>query len=293
MDAVGAGVDPGLVGRRVAVKSGYSCGRCQWCAAEEEQAGAEHRLLGIHGQGSYAQHALAPRHSLFDIPEDMSFAAAALLIATGPVAFAQVRVGEVGDSDVVVVPGITGPLGSIVADLAAGRGARVVGLSRDVVTAESLPLAADTIVDSQADGLVSRLRDACGGTGSTVVIDNVCEVPAWDACLAALAQMGRVVISGTTGSGRAEIDTRRLHLKLIGHRTCNLADQRLLGGRQAGVSPARRPDPGVPAHERRGGAPTDRERFHPGAISRWPASGTPGCGMDVGRAARQPYVYVD
>jgi D-arabinose 1-dehydrogenase-like Zn-dependent alcohol dehydrogenase len=89
-------------------------------------------------------------------------------------------------------------------------------------------LAAEAILDAGASDLEARLRAACGPAGATAVIDNICQSPGWDACLAVLRPRGRVVISGTVGSGRAEIDTRRLYINnqtLVGVRSCDIVDQ--------------------------------------------------------------------
>jgi D-arabinose 1-dehydrogenase-like Zn-dependent alcohol dehydrogenase len=227
VDAVGSEVEPELVGRRVAVRAAYSCGHCRWCAAGQEQACQDHKLIGVHRQGSYAEYTVVPRSTLFDVPDDMSFVDAAVLLATGPIAFAQLRAASLGAGDVLIVPGITGAMGSTVAALAASRGARVVGLARHAGLAESF--AASAIVDVTAGDLEARLREACGADGATAVIDNICTEPGWDACLAVLAPLGRVVISGTFGSGQAGINTRRLYLNnqsVIGVRTSNAADER-------------------------------------------------------------------
>jgi NADPH:quinone reductase-like Zn-dependent oxidoreductase len=229
VDAVGDGVGPDLVGRRVAVHSAYYCGRCAACADGVEGACAALELLGVHRQGSYAEYAIARARGLYEMPDDLSFVDAAALLTSGPVAFAQVRASHIAEGDVVVVPGISGALGSMVALLAGRRGARVIGLARDVPRARALPLKAEVVLDACASDLESRLREVCGPTGPAAVVDNICASPGWDACLAVLQPRGRVVISGTVGSGRAEIDTRRLYVKsqsVIGVRSCDVADQR-------------------------------------------------------------------
>jgi L-gulonate 5-dehydrogenase len=228
VDAVGAGVDPELVGRRVAVHSAHYCGTCAACAEGAQSACAQLRLLGVHRQGSYAEYAVAAAEGVYELPEGLPFAEASALLTSGPVAHAQVRAAAVRAGATLVVSGVSGALGSMVALLAAARGVRVIGLARDVARAQALPLGAEAILDAGAGDLEERLREACGPAGAAAVIDNICRPPGWDACLAVLQPRGRVVISGTVGPGRVEIDTRRLYVNnqsLIGVRSCDVVDQ--------------------------------------------------------------------
>jgi D-arabinose 1-dehydrogenase-like Zn-dependent alcohol dehydrogenase len=226
VDGIGDGVDPGLLGRRVVVDASFYCGTCEFCLAGEEQACVSAGLIGVHRQGAYAEFVVAPAANVTPIPDDVSSVEAAALITTGGVGLAQVEAAAVPVGGILVVPGVTGALGSMVAELATRRGVRVVGLARDVDRAAAMPLAVEAIVDARADGLEERLRDACGPGGAHGVVDNVCAPPTWDACLAVLRPRGRVVISGTMGPGEVSIDSRRLYLSnqsIIGLRTGNNA----------------------------------------------------------------------
>jgi D-arabinose 1-dehydrogenase-like Zn-dependent alcohol dehydrogenase len=226
VDSVGDGVDPDLVGRRVVVDASFYCGTCEFCLVGEEQACVSAGLIGVHRQGAYAEFAVAPVANVMALPDGVSSVEATVLITTGGVGLAQVEAAAVPEGGVLVVPGVTGALGSMVAELATRRGVRVVGLSRHVDRASALPLAVESIVDARAENLEERLRDACGPGGAHAVIDNVCAPPMWDACLAVLRSQGRVVISGTMGAGDVSINSRRLYLSnqsIIGVRTGNNA----------------------------------------------------------------------
>jgi D-arabinose 1-dehydrogenase-like Zn-dependent alcohol dehydrogenase len=228
VDAVGAGVDDGLRGRRVAVSASRYCGTCEWCESGREEVCAEIELVGIHLAGAYADYTVAPTSALFDLPDDLSFAEAAALLTTGPVAHAQLEAAEVAAGDVVIVTGASGALGSMLATLATRRGAVVVGVVRDLAQANAIRLSVDALADSTAPDLADALRTACGPGGAHAVIDNICLPPAWDACLELLRPRGRIVISGTLGSGEVRINSRRLYLAnqaLLGVRTGNLRAQ--------------------------------------------------------------------
>jgi D-arabinose 1-dehydrogenase-like Zn-dependent alcohol dehydrogenase len=226
VDAVGDGVDPGLEGERVVAHAPVPCGSCEFCVEGEDQACVSIGLIGIHRPGAYAEFAIAPVANLHRLPDGLSAADAVVLLTTGGVGLAQVQASGVGADDVLVVPGVTGALGSMVAELAARQGVRVVGLARDPARARAMPLAADTIIDALADDLADQLRSACGPGGAHAIIDNVCVPPIWDACLAVLRPRGRVVISGVIGSGNVEVNIRRLYLSnqsVVGVRTGNAA----------------------------------------------------------------------
>jgi D-arabinose 1-dehydrogenase-like Zn-dependent alcohol dehydrogenase len=226
IDAVGAGVDPGLVGKRVVANATVPCGSCEFCATGEDQACVSIGLIGIHQQGAYAEFAIAPAANLHLLPDGLSAVDAVVLLTTGGVGLAQVQASGVGAGDVLVVPGVAGALGSMVAELAARKGVRVVGLARDTAHAQAMPLAADAIVDALADDLADQLRSACGPGGAHAIIDNVCVPAIWEACVSVLRPRGRVVISGVIGAGDITINTRRLYLSnqsIIGVRTGNTA----------------------------------------------------------------------
>ncbi len=213
VDAVGEEVDPGLLGGRVVVSATLSCGECEFCLAGHDEACVRTGLIGVHRPGAYADYAIAPVGNLMTVPDDLSCVDAVVLITTGPVGLAQLHAAAVGAGEVLIIPGVAGALGSMVATLAAKRGIRVVGLARDPARARALPLPVEAILDAGADDLEDQLRAACGPSGAQAVIDNVCVPPIWDACLGVLRASGRVVISGQMGDGTVEISAPALSLQ--------------------------------------------------------------------------------
>jgi NADPH:quinone reductase-like Zn-dependent oxidoreductase len=228
VDAVGPGVDPALLGRRVAVSAVLCCGTCLACRRRREEACVALRLIGIHRQGAYAEHCLAPAGNLTPIPGDVPFSHAAALAANGPVARAQLDAGGVGSGSWVLVLGASGALGSAVAALAHFRGARVIAAARlaarpDVLT--DLPAAA--VVDTDRSDLAEALLDITGGWGVECVVDNIAVAGLWRRYLPALAPMGRVVVSGALGEEPIPVALRPFYLRsqaIIGVRTGNRAD---------------------------------------------------------------------
>ncbi|MGW0859629.1 zinc-binding dehydrogenase [Streptomyces sp. NPDC002690] len=146
--AVGEGVEPAWVGRRVVASIGFT--------------------------GAYAELAVAPVEALAVVPDEVSFVDAAALAHDGATAAKLLDVTAVRHGDQVLVVGASGGMGTVLVQLAKAAGARVVGLARgqrkmDLVT----ELGADAVVDPTSPDWVERTREALGGTGADVVLDGV------------------------------------------------------------------------------------------------------------------------
>lgn len=66
-------------GRRVTVNPLLSCETCDRCAGGEEHLCRERQILGIHRPGAFAERVAVPLSAVREIPDDMSFAAAAVI----------------------------------------------------------------------------------------------------------------------------------------------------------------------------------------------------------------------
>ncbi len=229
VEATGAGVDPALVGRRVAAANSHSCGVCAACLAGNQAQCPELSMLGIHRWGSYAELATVPVSDLNELPADLELSEAAAMAATGPIALAQLTTGRVGPGTWLLVTGATGALGTALVVLGAELGARVIGLSRrpEAIPPE-LPLAAR--LSSQDPDLTSRLLELTDGAGVEVAIDNVSAGEVFSAYFPGLAIGGRVVVSGAIGGAQMPVlpvPAAPLYLRslsLLGVRTASAAD---------------------------------------------------------------------
>ena len=194
----GAGVDPGLVGKRVAVSNTETCGKCEACESGHQERCLDLSLLGIHRDGSYAELVAIGAGNAHPIPDDVSFPEAAALAADGSIAFTQLEVAGVGAGTELLVTGVTGALGSTLAALGGALGAHVIGLSR---RPEAVPAGLElTSLDATDPELTAALMDATGGAGLAAVIDNVANPEAFAAYFPALAVGARVVFSGAIGN---------------------------------------------------------------------------------------------
>ena len=143
---VGAGVDAGLVGRRV--------------------------VTSLNGTGGYAHRAAASAGQLVDVPEGVPLRAAVALLADGRTALSQVDRAQLKPGDTVLIEAAAGGVGTLLIQFARNAGARVVALAgQERKLAVAAELGADVTVDySQADW-PDRVRDAVGTVD--VVFDGV------------------------------------------------------------------------------------------------------------------------
>ncbi|TML25642.1 MAG: zinc-binding dehydrogenase [Actinobacteria bacterium] len=228
VDATGAGVDPGLVGRPVAVSAVLPCGTCRACGRGRDEACPDLRLLGVHRPGGYAQFCVAPAANVVPVPDGVPFPHAAALAANGPVARAQLDAGAVGAGTTVLVLGASGALGSTVAALARFRGARVIATARLGARPDCLAdVPAQARLDIDRPDLAEAVLDLTGGWGADCVVDNLGLPRLWPRYQPALAATGRVVVSGALEETPVPVGFRPLYLRnhaIIGVRTGNRAD---------------------------------------------------------------------
>jgi len=225
VDQVGPGTDPDLLGARVGVSAVISCGQCKACTMLREEACASFGLVGVDRQGSYADCCVVPAGNVHVLPDSLSFSQAAALSANGPVARAQLDAGGVTAGSRVLVLGAGGALGSAAAALAAHRGAEVIGVERLSVKPDQLdPLQLIARLDGDDNGLADAILNVTDGWGVDCVIDNLGITALWNRYRPALADMGRIVVSGAISHEPIPMALLPFYLRsqsLIGVRTGN------------------------------------------------------------------------
>ncbi|WCN81469.1 zinc-binding dehydrogenase [Micromonospora sp. LH3U1] len=144
--AVGPDVDLALIGRRVVSATG--------------------------GSGGYAERAAVDASAPIEVPAGLAVDAAVALLADGRTATMLVDAVGVRPGDRVLVEAAAGGVGSLLVQLAARAGARVVGVAGGQRKVDLLPgLGAELAVDYREPGWADRIRDAVGGVD--VVLDGV------------------------------------------------------------------------------------------------------------------------
>jgi len=218
--APGAGVDGWPLGRRVAVHP--------FTPRPPGSPGAE-RMLGIDRDGGWADYVVTPASTLVPIPDDLSFAHAAVLTSA------------------VAVPwsALTGPAGprpgeSVGIWGAGGLGVHAVQLARLVgaapviavdpaaaARARAVRAGADLALDPAAPDLDASLHAATRGALLDVALDFSGVGTAQQQMIGALADKGRAVLAGLSGSPLGGTDATEFALSgrwIVGHGGSRVTD---------------------------------------------------------------------
>lgn len=189
VDAVGADVDSSHLGARVVAHVGFL-------------------------SGGYAEFTLAPAAALHIIPDSVSFAQAVAAIGTGRTAQLVLEQAGMQSTDVVIIPGASGGLGSQLVQLALSMGSMVVALfggeaKRAVV--EGLrgdPAAEGRLlpVDATDEAWPEHMTEALGARVPSLLIDGVGGATG-RAALDTLGRGARVVIIGWSSGEPVRLGT--------------------------------------------------------------------------------------
>ncbi len=176
--AVGAGVRGYSVGDRVTFDSTVYCGACAWCQRGDVNLCDNRQVIGVscgdyRRHGAFAEYVAVPQRILYHLPDNLSFAEAAMLEATS-VALHAVRLSQVkgGETALVIGAGMIG--------LLTLQAARVLGCARVFVAdvdASRLDLAkeagADVVFDCSGAELVREVLERTEGRGVDLAFEAV------------------------------------------------------------------------------------------------------------------------
>ncbi|GGP72839.1 quinone oxidoreductase family protein [Saccharothrix coeruleofusca] len=176
------------------------------------------RVVGLTSSGGYAEKAVVPEATAFDVPEGVDDLTALSMVVQGSTAWLLLRRSvhlEPGDS--VVVHAAAGGVGSLAVQLAKKWGAgRVIATASSAdKRALALELGADIAIDSTTEDMTAALREANGGRKVDVVLDMTGGAVT-DQSIAALAPFGRLAFYGMASR---EKPTPVEPAKLLSHST--------------------------------------------------------------------------
>jgi NADPH2:quinone reductase len=179
VESLGAGTDPGWLGKRVVAHLGFV-------------------------PGGYAELAVTDAARLHEIPENLDFAEAVAMIGTGRTVMGIVQFAELGPDSVAVVPAAAGGIGTLLVQYAGNAGATVVGLAGGPEKVARVRAGgADLAVDYTDPDWPGKVRAHLGGRSATVVFDGVGGDVAREA-VALLGPGGRHIVFGWSGEGIRE-----------------------------------------------------------------------------------------
>jgi NADPH2:quinone reductase len=157
---------------------------------EGEPLAVGDEVYGTRLSGAQASELTVKAHHLLRKPPRASFAEAAGLLSTGTTAVHALEAVRVGAGDTVLVHGVSGGVGRLVAQLAILRGARVIGTASARRHDELLALGVEPV--EYGDGLAARVNAAAPG-GIDAAIDTVGTDEALDVSLQLLTDPARFV----------------------------------------------------------------------------------------------------
>lgn len=184
VDAVGPGVDPALIGRRMASMAEWG------------------------GNGEYA---LATAARLVPIPDAFDWQLGAVFATCAPTAWHLVHsAGRLGRGMTAVVHSAAGAVGALVTQIAVETGATVIGLAGGARKLEyARQFGAHHLLDYRSEDWPARVRDLTGGRGADVIIDGNAGAQA-PRNYEAVAPLGNVIYLGAMSGTAPDVNVSQL-----------------------------------------------------------------------------------
>jgi NADPH2:quinone reductase len=169
------------------------------------------RVAAIVPSGGYAEKVAVHEALLVPVPDGVDDDQAAALLLQGLTAMALVRrCARIEPGETIVVEAAAGGTGSLSVQLAKRAGAKVIGLASSPEKRAAVErLGADATVDSRADDLKEAIRAANDGQRVDAVL-HMSGGEAFDAELAALAPLGRMVVFGIASREQRDVSSAAL-----------------------------------------------------------------------------------
>jgi D-arabinose 1-dehydrogenase-like Zn-dependent alcohol dehydrogenase len=197
IEATGEDVGDWKVGDRVGVgwHGGNCFTRCDPCRRGNFMNCKFFKVPGIHYDGGYAAHVIAPVEALAHIPDVLSPEEAAPLMCAGITTFNALRHSGAGPGDLVAIQGIGG-LGHLGIQWAAKFGYDVVAIGRgEDKQALALKLGARRYIDTATQDVAAEMSKE---GGAKVILVTAPDAKAIGALVDSLDVLGRLVIVGAS-----------------------------------------------------------------------------------------------
>jgi threonine dehydrogenase-like Zn-dependent dehydrogenase len=216
--AVGAGVDPSLVGQRVMNHHYKGCGRCRHCRLGWSQLCRKGiTVYGMTGHGGHAPFMLAPAFTCVPLPDALSFEEGAAVSCGTGTAYGALKRLDVSGRDTLAVFG-QGPVGLSATMLGRAMGARVIAV--DVVP-ERLTLArelgAEETINARDTDAVKAIHELTQGEGAETTMDCSGSAEGRLGALQSAGTWGRVAFVGEGGQVTIDVSKHMLRRQLTVH----------------------------------------------------------------------------
>lgn len=167
------------------------------------------RVMGLLGGGGYAERVTTPAGMALPVPAGLDWVRAAAIPEVFFTAYdALYRQAGFSAGDRVLVHAAGGGVGTAALQLARAGGASLVVGTASAAKLEALSaegLAPDVAVDRHEEDFAGVVAAETGGRGVDVILDMV-GADYWEANVASLAELGRMVLIGLLGGSRVEAD---------------------------------------------------------------------------------------
>lgn len=218
-----AGKYPAPQGAPATIPGLEFAGEVECTGSEVKHLKTGERVFGITGGGAHAEYVVVPENHLARIPENLDWTHAAAVpeafITAHDALFTQAKL-QMGER--VAIHAVGSGVGLAAAQLVAACGAQSIGTAR---TKEKLERAAQefnvsetALTINDANAFIERVKSWTNNRGVDVILDLV-GASLFAANLEASAERGRLMLIGSVGGGRAEIEWRLVmskRLQIIG-----------------------------------------------------------------------------
>lgn len=193
--AVGADVDPLLVGRKAAVFPLIPCFKCGPCEGGHYAQCEDYDYLGSRSDGAFAEYVRVPVWNLVHLPPEVSLEEAAM-VEPAAVAAHALRRGQIDLGDQVLIFG-AGPIGLLVAAWAKIWGAaRILIVDIDVEKLRfARKLGYDHLYDAAQPDVAEWVKRKTG-RGADLVVEASGSTHAFASAMQCARAFGRVVLLG-------------------------------------------------------------------------------------------------
>ena len=198
VEKAGKAVDPGWIGKRVGIFPLVPCRACGPCRKEQYEMCRHYSYLGSRADGGFAEYAAVPAENLIILPDNVTFAEAAMLEPMA-VAVHAMRRGGLSAEDTAVICG-AGTVGLLLAMVLLEAGVRrllVIGrkeAQRQAVRKLGLP--ADSYCDSGREDAAGWILDHTDGRGGDLFFECVGRNETYALAIQSTAPFGKVVLVG-------------------------------------------------------------------------------------------------
>ena len=205
VEAVGAGVDSSLIGKRVMIET--------WLRDWDDPMNLDKcGYFGSECDGGFADYTKADHRLVRPIESDLSHEEIATFATSYITAENMLNRGQVKEGDVVLIPGASGGVGSALIQLAKRRGAQVVALASESKHAMLEPLGADLLLPRSVPDLKKALKAGLGRDTVSVLADVVGGSD-WGQWLDVVERGGRLTCAGAIAGPIVEFDLRTFYLR--------------------------------------------------------------------------------